>query len=255
MAPRRHAHPRHVDTFPLNLQLPLPGPGPLEGAAVRASSTAPLPFILASIWILTVVSTISALVSPRRGPVRRPARARAQLRGENVAASGACMQRGGDRGGLSQESLKEVRIGASVHIYASNRGPILVANSSPALMLKAGNLADILQVQCPPPLPTLPLCPACARAPLAPPPSSPPPAAQDSCLAILHCCNLVCSSGVCVPASRDQCMSVPQRWACSACDAPAASYVACLCTASERSRDPCRVWSPRAASEDDPVNP
>lgn len=46
----------------------------------------------------------------------------------------------------SKEFMKEVRIGASVHIYASNRGPVLVANSSPALMLKAGNLAKVLEV-------------------------------------------------------------------------------------------------------------
>lgn len=53
----------------------------------------------------------------------------------------------GGGGGLSPESFKEVRIGASVHIYASTRGPVLVTNSSPALMLKAGNLATTLQVR------------------------------------------------------------------------------------------------------------
>lgn len=67
---------------------------------------------------------------------------------ERLLASCACMrvQRSGGGQALSPESLKEVRIGASVHIYASNRGPILVANSSPALMLKAGNLAKIVKV-------------------------------------------------------------------------------------------------------------
>lgn len=50
--------------------------------------------------------------------------------------------------GLSEERLREVRIGASVHIYATNRGPVLVANSSPALMVKPGNVADVLKVPC-----------------------------------------------------------------------------------------------------------
>lgn len=53
----------------------------------------------------------------------------------------------GGGGGITAESFKEVRIGASVHIYGSNRGPILVTNSSPGLMLKAGNLAGILKVR------------------------------------------------------------------------------------------------------------